>query len=94
MGSLFKNPARAAAPAVGNRPAGGLNIENIQSVKRMMSMYRATKNPDAALAEMERQNPVIKNIMQVCGPGGLQNSFYQLCREQGVDPNEVLRQLQ
>lgn len=74
-------------------PAGGLNQSAIQSVKRMMGMYKAAKNPHA-LQMMVQQNPQINGILQLCGPGGLRNSFYQLCREQGVDPEEVLRQLQ
>lgn len=76
------------------KPAGGLNQSAIQSVKRMMGMYKAAKNPQAALQMMAQQNPQINGILQLCGPGGLKNSFYQLCREQGVDPEEVLRQLQ
>lgn len=91
--SLFPQaPARAVGPAATN-PAGGLNQSAIQSVKRMMNMYKASKNPHA-LQMMAQQNPQINGILQLCGPGGLRNSFYQMCREQGVDPEEVLRQLQ
>lgn len=56
-------------------------------------MYKASKNPHA-LQMIAQQNPQINGILQLCGPGGLRNSFYQMCREQGVDPEEVLRQLQ
>lgn len=92
--SLFGSPARAPQGMTGSKPAGGLNMQNLQSIKRMMNTFRAAQNPGAALQAMAQQNPVIGNIMQVCGPGGLQNSFYRLCQEQGVDPNAVLQQLQ
>lgn len=92
--SLFGSPARAPQGMTASNAAGGINPQAIQSVKRMMNMFRAAKNQDAAIAMMAKQNPVIGQIMQVCGPGGLQNSFYQLCREQGVNPDDVLRQLQ
>lgn len=93
--SLF--PSRSAAPAAAPlRPdfGGGLNTKAIQSAKRMMNTFRAAKNPAAALQLMAQQNPQVGGILRLCGPGGLKNSFYQMCREQGVDPEEVLRQLQ
>lgn len=93
--SLF--PSRSGAPAAGPlraRPVGGLNMQAIQSTKRMLNTFRAARNKDAALQLLAQQNPQIAGILQLCGPGGLKNSFYQMCREQGVNPEEVLRQLQ
>ena len=43
---------------------------------------------------LARQNPQIAGILRLSGPGGLKNGFYQMCQEQGVNPEEVLRQLQ
>ncbi len=93
--SLF--PSRSGAPAAGplrTSPGGGLNIQAIQSVKRMMNTFKRAKNPDAAMQMLAQQNPQIAGILRLCGPGGLKNGFYQMCQEQGVDPEEVLRQLQ
>ncbi len=69
-------------------------MQAIQSAKRMMNTFRAAKNPDAALQLMAQKNPQIAGILRLCGPGGLKNSFYQMCQEQGVNPEDVLRQLQ
>lgn len=69
-------------------------MQAIQSAKRMMNIFRGAKNPEAALQLMAQQNPQIAGILRLCGPGGLKNSFYQMCREQGVNPDDVLRQLQ
>lgn len=60
----------------------------------MMNTFRAATNKDAAMQLMAQQNPQIAGIMRLCGPGGLKNGFYQMCREQGVNPEEVLRYLQ
>lgn len=93
--SLF--PSRSGAPAAAplrTNPGGGLNMQAIQATKRMMNTFRAAKNPSAALQLMAQQNPQIGGILRLCGPGGLKKSFYQMCREQGVNPDNVLRQLQ
>lgn len=93
--SLF--PSRSGAAAAGPlraNPSGGLNIQAIQSAKRMMQTFKATKNPGAAMQLLAQQNPQIAGILRLCGPGGLKNGFYQMCREQGVNSEDVLRQLQ
>lgn len=93
--SLFPGPngKQTAAPARASS-AGRLNLQAIQSAKRMMNTFRAATNKDAAMQLMAQQNPQIAGIMRLCGPGGLKNGFYQMCREQGVNPEEVLRYLQ
>lgn len=93
--SLF--PSRSGAPAAGplrTSPGGGLNTQAIQSAKRMMNTFKTAKNQGAAMQLLARQNPQIAGILRLCGPGGLKNGFYQMCQEQGVNPEEVLRQLQ
>lgn len=93
--SLF--PSRIGAPAAAPlRPSasGGLNMQAIQAAKRMKNTFLAAKNPNAALRMMAQQNPQIAGILRLCAPGGLKNSFYQMCQEQGVNPDDVLRQLQ
>lgn len=72
------------APAAGN-PA-------IQSIKRMMGMYRAAQNPQAVLQQIAQQNPMVSQIMQM-SRGDLKDTFYQMCREKNVDPDDILAQL-
>lgn len=74
--------------------ASKVNKEVIQSIKRMMKMYRAAQNPQAALQQMAQQDPMINGLMQIGRQnGGLQNVFYTLCSEQGEDPNAILNEL-
>ncbi len=71
-----------------------VNKENMQSIKRMMNMYRAAKNPQAVLQKIAQENPMINGLMQIGSQnGGLQNTFYTLCNEQGANPNEIINEL-
>ena len=64
----------------------------IQSIKRMMGMYRAAQNPQAILQQMARQNPMVSQIMQM-SQGNLKDTFYQMCQQKGVNPDDILAQL-
>ena len=82
----------AFAPATPGMPK--VNKEAMQSIRRMMEMYRSAKNPQAVLQQMAKQNPMINGLMQIGSQnGGLQNAFYTMCKEQGVDPNAILNEL-
>lgn len=82
----------AVAPAVPGIPR--VNKENMQSIRRMMQMYNSAKNPQTVLQQMAQQNPMINGLMQIGNQnGGLQNAFYTMCKEQGVDPNAILNEL-
>lgn len=64
----------------------------IQSIKRMMGMYQAAQNPQAVLQQMAQQNPMVGQIMQM-SRGNLKDTFYQMCQQKGVNPDDVLAQL-
>lgn len=75
---------------------GGLNpqaIQAIQSVKRMMNMLGAVKNPQAALMAAAQQNPALGSAMQMCQGRDPKTVFYEQCKQHGVDPETVLSQL-
>lgn len=77
-----------------NQAIPKMNNGAMQSIKRMMNMYNAAKNPQAVLQEMAKQNPMINGLMQIGSQnGGLKNAFYTMCEEQGVDPNIILNEL-
>ena len=89
MGMMGGGTTAQAMPGVPR-----INKENMQSIKRMMNMYRAAKNPQAVLQEMSQKSPIVNGLMQIGSQnGGLQNSFYTMCKEQGADPNEILKEL-
>lgn len=65
----------------------------IQSVKRMMQTFQAAQNPQAALAQLARQNPMVGQIMQMSKGGSLKDTFYRMCKEKGINPDDILNQL-
>ena len=66
------------------------NMGNIAQIKRMMNMLQTAQNPQAALQQLAQQNPVIGNLMQ---SGDLKGTFYRMCEEKGVNPDDILNQL-
>lgn len=81
--------APAASPSIG---ANNL-MQAAQSAKRMMGMLQAVKNPQQALMMAAQQNPQLNAVMQMVGNGNPKDIFYQKCKEMGVNPEDILRQL-
>lgn len=73
-----------------NMIGGGQNMGNIAQIKRMMNMLQTVQNPQAALQQLAQQNPIIGNLMQ---SGDLKSTFYRMCEEKGVNPDDILNQL-
>lgn len=62
----------------------------------MIGMARAAKDPMAAINNMAMNNPQMQQVMQVIQKNGgdAKAAFYNMAQQRGVDPNEVLKQLQ
>lgn len=59
----------------------------------MYRMYRAAKDPRAALNKMISQNPQLAQLQQLKANGtNMEQAFYALCQQQGVDPQTILSQ--
>lgn len=76
--------------AIGGQPT---NTGNIQQIKRMMNMFKSIQNPQEAMNQLAKQNPMVANIIQMSN-GDLKGTFYKMCQEKGVNPNDILKQLQ
>ena len=76
--------------AIGGQPT---NTGNIQQIKRMMNMVKSIQNPQEAMNQLAKQNPMVANIIQMSN-GDLKGTFYKMCQEKGVNPDEILKQLQ
>lgn len=52
-------------------------------------------NPNAALANLINQNPNLRNIIMLAKSNGsdLQQVFYALAQQKGVNPNDVINAL-
>ena len=78
----------------GGQPSGlNLDPQLLSSVKRMISMMGAARNPDTVLQQAARQNPMMASVLQMCRGQDPKDVFYRMCRENNIDPNEILKQL-
>lgn len=75
---------------IGGQP---VNNGNIQQIKRMMNMLKSVQNPQAAMNALAKQNPMVANIIQMSN-GDLKGTFYKMCQEKGVNPDDIIKQLQ
>ena len=69
--------------------------QNIMQIKNLMNTVRNMGNPQMMLNQMMAQNPQMKNVMDYIRQNGNdpKQAFYKMAQEKGVDPNEILRQL-
>lgn len=74
--------------------AGGqqtLNSTGIDKAVDLYHAYKVAKNPGATLQEMMAQNPALAQIQQLkSGGADMKQTFYELCRKKGVDPQNIL----
>lgn len=74
---------------------GGQRVDPrlIQSAKRMMGMLSAAKNPAAALRQAAGQNPMLGQVMSVVGNRDPKAVFFDLCKQNNINPDDILNQL-
>ena len=78
-------PAQPAAPS----------SPDLTQVRSLYQAYRMARNPAAMLSQMAAENPMLSQLRQIqSGGGNMQQAFYALCRQRGIDPQTILTQLQ
>ena len=65
-----------------------------QELKNMAHMVKTMSNPQAAIAQLSKQNPALQQVMDMCNGRDPQQVFYDMCKQRGIDPNTILNQLQ
>lgn len=91
MNSLYKS-------LMGNRNVGfqGDNRnQNVETAKSIFGMLNGSSNPYQLLVNIAAKNPMIKNIMDSADKSGksYQDMFYELAKQKGVDPDNIINQL-
>ena len=66
---------------------------NFQQLKNLYGMMQNAQNPQAFLQNLARQNPQLQQVMQMCNSTNPRDVFYALCKQKGVNPDEILNQL-
>lgn len=64
---------------------------NSHGIKQMVSQIKAMGNPQMMLQQMPQYRQAMEYIN--ANGGDPKTAFYKLAQERGVDPNEILRQL-
>ena len=65
----------------------------LQSVKRMMGILSNARNPSAALQQAASQNPMLSSVLAMVGNSDPRTVFYDLCRKNNINPDDILNQL-
>lgn len=76
---------------------GGGNAQMMQaakSIKQMMGMFQAMKNPQQAIMQMAQQNPQINAVLQMCQNRDPKEVFEEQCKAHGMDPDATIKQIQ
>lgn len=72
-----------------------MNLQQIQQIKNLMSAVQMSTDPNAALANIINQNPNLRNLVMLAKSNGadLQQIFYTLAQQRGVNPNDIINAL-
>ena len=72
-----------------------LGQNNISVVKSIVGMLSGSANPYQVLTGIAAKNPMIKNVMDSAKSSGksYKDIFYELAKQKGVDPNNIISQL-
>lgn len=64
----------------------------MEKVKQMMSMVKASQNPQAMLNQLMMSNPNLKQAMDIIqeSGGSPATAFYSMADKLGVDPQEII----
>ena len=69
---------------------------NLQQIKMMYDLSRSGGNPSSFLQTMMTNNPNFKSIMSIVQSqygGDARAAFYDMAKQRGIDPNQVLSML-
>ena len=82
-----------ALPQILQQLGGGLRIP--PQIRQMISMVKASGNPQAMLNQIMQANPNMKQAMEIVQQygGDANKAFYALAEQKGIDPNEILNLL-
>ena len=68
----------------------------MQGLSQMFGMVKASQNPMAALQQMSQSDSRLQQVMNLIQQNGgdAKATFYKMAQQKGVDPNNIIRQLQ
>lgn len=84
--SLFQNQNLSPNPQLNSNFSNILNLYN---------MVRNSNNPTLMLQSLAQSNPQVKGVMDLVQQygGDPRTAFYELAKQKGIDPNQILGML-
>lgn len=69
--------------------------QQMNPIKRLMNTIKFATNPNQALADAINSNPQMAQLLLAMKQSGKnpKDLFYELAKQKGVDPEEILKQL-
>lgn len=67
----------------------GAMSQPMSNIKQMFNLLKMSGNPNAVLNKLMEQNPQIMELIKQSG-GDPKAAFYNLAKQKGVDPNQIL----
>lgn len=80
MGNPLMGMLGGAAPAQSN-------------IAQMIGMLKNAGNPAAMIQNMAQSDPAIKKAMDMCQGKNPQQVFMEQCQAQGINPQQIIRNL-
>ena len=77
-------------PQILQQLGGGLKIP--PQIKQVISMVKASGNPQAMLNQLIQTNPNLRQVTEIIQQygGDANKAFYALAEQKGIDPKEIL----
>lgn len=73
---------------------GSVQPNPMSQIKQMMNMVRNAPNPSEMLSKIASSNPQVNQVIQmVKASKSPKNTFYELARQRGVNPDDILNAL-
>ena len=62
----------------------------------MVKLFKGASNPQQLIQNLAKQNPQLQQVMAMIQNSGKspKDLFYELARQKGVNPDDILKQLQ
>lgn len=69
-------------------------FNNPNNIKMLMDLYKSGMDPKAMISILGMNNPQMQPVIQMLQQGkDPKELFYNLCQQQGIDPNTIINQL-
>lgn len=72
---------------------GTMPVGNLAPLKNMLAMLNGAQNPQAAINMLAQKNPQFAQVMSLVQGRNPQEVFYEMCKQRGVNPDDILNQL-